>query len=236
MLAGGILGGTAQYVLWAAAFVLEWVSPKLIDDSGFVIEPGHFVERHGLVVLVAIGESVVAVGIGAAGLAVDPGLVAAAVLGLALSACLWWSHFGTDEGAAEQAMRDAAARDRPRLAIDAFGYWHLLILLGVIAIATALKKATGHPFDPLPASQAVALGAGAAVFLLGQSLFHRTLSMRGAGARALTALAALATIPVGIELDAVVQIGLLVALFIVMLFATSRRSEEGGTTTSASVT
>ncbi|MDQ3148366.1 MAG: low temperature requirement protein A, partial [Chloroflexota bacterium] len=128
VLVGGILGGTAQYVLWTAAFALAWLSPKLIDSSGFVIEPGHFVERHGLVVIVAIGESIIAVGIGAAGLPVDAGLVAAAVLGLALSACLWWSYFGSDEGVAEERMEAAPMAARPRLAIHAFGYWHLLIL------------------------------------------------------------------------------------------------------------
>ena len=68
VLVGGLIGGTAQYVIWTIAVIGEWASPKLIDDSGFVIEPGHFVERHGLVVLIAIGESVIAVGIGAAGL------------------------------------------------------------------------------------------------------------------------------------------------------------------------
>ena len=134
MLAGGLVGGTAQYLLWGAAVTLEWISPRIIDDSGFVIEPGHFVERHGLVVLVAIGESVVAVGIGAARQAVNGELVAAAILGLSLSACLWWSHFGSDDGSAERALTDAPTEKRPRLAVDAFGYWHLLILLGIIAI------------------------------------------------------------------------------------------------------
>jgi low temperature requirement protein LtrA len=218
VLAGGIAGGTAQYVLWALAFVLEWVSPKLIDDSGLVIEPSHFVERHGLVVIVAIGESVVAVGIGAAGLPVDAGLVAAALLGLALSACLWWSYFGGDESeVAERTLRAAPMARRPQLAIDAYGYWHLPILLGVIAIAAAVKKATGHAFDPLPYAQAIALGGGAAVFLLGEGLFRRTLSIGGTSARVVAAAAALATIPIGHEVAAAAQIAVLVAVFVAML-------------------
>ncbi len=122
VLAGGIAGGTAQYVVWIAAVTLEWISPRIIDDSGFMIEPGHFVERHGLVVLVAIGESVVAAGIGAARLAVNAELVVAAILGLGLSACLWWCHFATDEGSAERALNDAPQANKPRLAVDAFGY------------------------------------------------------------------------------------------------------------------
>ncbi len=223
VVAGGIAGATVQYVLWGSAVVLEWISPKLIDDSGFVIEPAHFVERHGLVVLVAIGESVVAVGIGAAGLAVSGRLVLVAVLGLALSACLWWSHFGTDEGAPEEAMTRAPAARRPSLAVEAFGYCHLPILLGIIAIAAALKSMTAQPFIAAALSRAVALGAGGAVFLLGEAWFRRTLGIGGSGRRAVAALLALATIPLGSEISAAAQLGALVAVFVGMLVAPSAR-------------
>lgn len=101
---GGALGGTAQYVLWALAFAFEWLTPVIRGNRGFAIAPAHFVERHGLVVIVAIGESVVAIGIGASHLAVDGGLVVAATLGLALSACLWWLYFGGDDERAERAL------------------------------------------------------------------------------------------------------------------------------------
>src|SRR4051794_12229591 len=195
VLAGGIAGGALQYVLWSAAFALEWVSPRLIDDSGFVIAPGHFVERHGLVVIVAIGESVVAVGIGAAGLPVDAGLVADAVLGLALTACLWWSYFGEDDEAAEAAMRAAPAAARPRLAIDAFGYAYIPILLGVVLIAAGLKHVTGRPFEPLETPWALMLGGGSAVFLLGEAWFRRALRLGATPPRGLCALAALAPNP-----------------------------------------
>jgi low temperature requirement protein LtrA len=232
VLAGGILGGTAQYVLWAAAFALEWVSPRLIDDSGFVIEPGHFVERHGLVVLVAIGESVVAVGIGAARLPVTLQLVAAAILGLGLSACLWWSYFGSDDGSAERAMSDAPMERRPRLAVEAFGYWHLLILLGIIAMAFALRGVTGHAFDALPQAEAIALGGGASVFLLGEALFRRTLKMGAVRGRLLAALLALASIPIGSQISAALQLVVLVALFVAML-VTENRAARGSPARSA---
>lgn len=222
VLVGGVVGGTPQYLLWGTAFAFEWASPKLIDDSGFVIEPGHFVERHGLVVLVAIGESVVAVGIGAAGLKVDAGLLAATMLGLALSACLWWTHFGSDDGSAEQAMSDARAENRPALAIEAFGYWHLPILLGIVVIAFALRTVTGNAFASLPQAQAIALGGGACTFLLGQALFRRTLGLGGVRRRALTGMLALATIPIGSRFSAALQLVALIALFVAMLSADSR--------------
>ncbi len=231
VLAGGIAGHTAQYVLWGAAFALEWISPKLIDDSGFVIEPGHFVERHGLVVLVAIGESVVAVGIGAARLPVNAELIAAGILGLGLSTCLWWSYFASDEGSAEQAMNDAPMTDRPQLAIDAFGYWHLPILLGIIAIAFALRTVTGHAFASLPQAQAIALGGGTAIFLAGEALFRRTLGLGAARGRSVTALLVLASIPIGSNVSAALQLIVLVALFVAMLIGESRR--PSGTSRSA---
>ena len=221
---GGVLGGTAQYVLWIAASAGMWISPRLIDDAGFEIRPGHFVERHGLIVIVAIGESIVAVGIGAAGLPVDLDLVASAVLGLALSACLWWSYFGSDEGVAEERMEDAPMSRRPRLAIDAYGYWHLLILFGIIAIASALKATTGHPFDELKTAKAIFLGGGVATFLLGEALFRRTLSMEAARSRALAGLLAAATIPIGTAFSAAAQLVVLVILLVAMLAAEARPS------------
>jgi low temperature requirement protein LtrA len=223
ILAGGIAGGTAQYVLWALAFLLEWVTPRLISNAAdFRVGAEHFVERHGLVVIIAIGESVVAVGVGATGLAVDADLVFSALLGLALSACLWWSYFDRDEDRATEAMR---ATDRSRqgwIGVEAFGYWHLLILLGVIAIAAALKQSIGNPFDDLTTAAAVMLGGGAAAFLIGEALFRRTLEIGSAGDRTLAALAALATIPLGAGVALVVQVAALVAVFVLMLVA------EGG--------
>jgi low temperature requirement protein LtrA len=222
VVAGGVAGGTLQYVLWSAAFALEWISPKLIDDSGFVIAPGHFVERHGLVVIVAIGESVVAVGIGAGELPVDATLVADAVLGLALTACLWWSYFGDDEEAPEAAMRATPPAARPRLAINAFGYAYIPILLGVVVIAAGLKHVTGRPFEPLDTPWALALGGGSAVFLLGEAAFRRALRLGGDAPRAIAALAALATIPLGTQVTAAAQVLALVAVFIAMLAGARR--------------
>ena len=161
-------------MLWALAFALMWVSPKLIDDSGFEIAPAHFVERHGLVLIIAIGESIIAVGAGAADLPVDLDLAIATLLGLGLAACLWWSYFGSDEEeAAEHAIADAPMAARPRLAINAFGYAFLFLLLGVIAIAAALKELPAHPFDELKTAKAVALGGGVALFLLGEAWFRQ---------------------------------------------------------------
>ena len=104
VLAAVIAEGTAAYLLWAAAFALEWFTPVLTRVGDFRIAPAHFVERHGLVVIVALGESIVAIGIGAADLPVDLALATVAVLGLLLAACLWWAYFGGDDTRAERAL------------------------------------------------------------------------------------------------------------------------------------
>src|SRR3954451_16661607 len=228
VLAGGIAGGTAQYVLWTAAFAMEWVTPHLIHGGrGFVISAGHFVERHGLVVLIAIGESIVAVGAGAAQEPLDLELAAVAALGLALSACLGWIFFrgdgaGGGEARAEQPLAAAAPERRPRLAVDAFGYWHLLLLLGIVAIAAAEKTAVAHPGDALDAATAVALGGGAAVYLAGDVLFGRSLAIGDGAWRAAAAVLALATIPLALA-AAVLQLGTLVVLLVGLLVAEARR-------------
>lgn len=227
VLAGGIVGGTLQYALWAAAVVLEWITPYLIDDSGFEVKPAHFVERHGLVVIIALGESVVAVGIGAAGLHVNLSLVGVALLGLLLSACLWWLYFGGDDERAERALLAASAKRRPRLAVEAFGHWHLALLLGVIAVASALRRSTGHAFASLSFAHALALAGGVALFLAGDVGFRSTLGIAGGRWRTVAAVVALTTIPLGTSGAAAFQIGtlvvLLVAAFAVERYAPKRR-------------
>jgi low temperature requirement protein LtrA len=114
-------------------------------------------------------------------------------------------------------MRAAAPARQARLAVDAFGYWHLLILLGVIAMAATLKAASGQPFEDLTAAEALMLGGGAAAFLLGEALFRRTLAIGRSRGRTRAAIAALATIPFGTAIAATAQLAALVLVFVVML-------------------
>ena len=204
-----VAGGTAGYLLWAAAFALEWATPLVTGIGGFRVAPAHFVERHGLLVIVALGESIVAIGIGAAGLPVDPALVSVAVLGLLLAACLWWAYFGGDDTRAEEALAAVPEDRRAAVAVRAFGYWHLPILLGIIALAAGLKHAISHAFDPLDLAHAWLLAGGVAAFLAGDLLFRRTLRIGPARHRAVAAALALATVPVGLAASAVFQLSVL---------------------------
>jgi low temperature requirement protein LtrA len=211
VLAAVAVEGTAAYLFWAAAFACEWwFTPLLAGTGGFRIAPAHFVERHGLVVIVALGESIVAIGIGAAGLPVDLALASVAVVGLLLAACLWWAYFGGDDTRAERAMAAVPEDRRGWVAIQAFGYWHLGMLGGIIALAAGLKDVTGHAFDPLDLAHALLLSGGVALFLAADVLFRRTLDLGPGRVRATAAALALATIPLGLWLSALLQLTALV--------------------------
>ncbi len=212
ILAGGIAGGTAQYVLWGVALVCEWITPY-VSRGGFTVAAGHFVERHGLVILIAIGESIIAVGAGAAEAPLDLQLAAIALLGLACSACLWWAYFGTgDDERAEHALAATPPERQQRTAVAAFGYAHLPMLLGIVALAAAEKKVVAHPLDALHDEQAITLGAAVALFLAGDVLFRRTLGIGRGPRRLVAAVLAAATIPLGLVVAWLQLAGLVVVL------------------------
>jgi low temperature requirement protein LtrA len=220
ILAGAIIGDAWQYVLWGLAIPIFAITPALVpEDSGW-IRPSHFVERHGLVVIVALGESVVAVGIGASGLEITGELLLVAVLGLALSAELWWVYFGGDDEEAEGALLEMRPTRREFIAANAAYYWaHLLLLLGIVCAAAALEHAIGHAFDSLDFALALALGGGTAVYLLGHALFRLFLGLPFRPWRGLAAVLALATIPLGTEASALAQLAVLVAVLGLCLVA-----------------
>jgi low temperature requirement protein LtrA len=212
ILVGGALGGSAQVVLWTIAVVAVWVLPRLVGNQDFEVAPAHFVERHGLVIIVAIGESVVAIGIGAGELAVDAELIIIALLGLLLSAGLWWTYFGGDDARAEEALAALPIRRRAVAALDGYGYAHLALLLGIVCVAVGLKKATGDAYDPLHGSEALVLAGGVALFLIGDVWFRRILRIGRGETRSLGAVLALATIPLGTQVAAAAQVAALAVI------------------------
>jgi low temperature requirement protein LtrA len=228
IIVAGIVDGSVRWILWALA-VAVILLPSFRAPPGFEIAPNHFVERHGLVVIVALGESVVAVGIGASHHSLTAGLIAVAMLGLALSSCLWWTYFG--EGEDERALEAMASAPRARrgwLALNGFYHWHLFILLGIIALASALEQAIGHPGDPLSSGRSLELGGGVALFFLGDALFRRTLSIGQVRWRLLAAALALLTVPLGPEIAATAQLaGLLAVVCACLLLELRARAQAG---------
>jgi low temperature requirement protein LtrA len=221
VIVGGAIGGEVQWALWTIAALVLWFSPWLTSVEGFVIESSHFVERHGLVIIIALGESIVVIGAAAAGIPLDLRLVVVALLSLALSAALWWLYF-RDEAAVERTMLQADQARRARFALIGFGYWHYGLLLGVVAVAAGLKKAIGDPYDPLSGWIGVELGVGVALFVWCTVGFCRMLGLGVSVPRLVAGAAALATIPIGTEWTAAAQLAALVAIVAAALIVESR--------------
>ncbi len=151
LLAAALADGWAQGALWALALVLDIGGPLLIDSVGWKLVPGHFAERHGLIVIIAIGESIVAIGVGVVG-GVDAGIVAAAVVGTAVAAALWWLYFDVVALVAQRRLAQAApGREQNEIARDSYSYLHLPMVAGIVLVALGMKKTIGDVDDPLEA-------------------------------------------------------------------------------------
>jgi len=193
---------------------LHWVSPFFTAVSGFPIRAAHFVERHGLIVLIALGESIVAVGIGMAGHGLRADRVVTAVLGLTLAAALWWLYFDGEDEQAERVL-DAAAVDRTTwLALYGFGYAFLPVLGGIIVFAAGVKNAVVQYGEPVTVSTAWLLAAGVATYLVGLAWFRQLLGIGPIGARLAIAGAVLPSAMIGLAFSPDAQLGVLAAVVV----------------------
>jgi low temperature requirement protein LtrA len=172
LIPAGFLDGFAQGTLWAVARSIDVGVSLVRGVLGFRVHAGHFVERHGLIVIIALGESIVAIGVGASGLAIGAGIVAAAVFGIALAAALWWAYFDLVMLVAERRLSAAKGEERARLARDSYSYLHLPVVAGIVLVALGIKKTLAHVGDRLETIPAVALCGGIALYLLGHNAFR----------------------------------------------------------------
>jgi low temperature requirement protein LtrA len=213
----------ASYALWAAAVAVQWFSPLIFNPGGrFDISPAHFAERHGALVIVALGESVAAIGISAAPGGVTATVILSAVLGLALSAALWWVYFGSgDDERAERAMAATDPAQRAGLALAAY-YAHIPVLLGVVAMATGAHLTIGTATVPHPARQAAVLASGVAAFLAGSAWFRGALRLGPTRLRLAGAVFALATAVLGATVSVEAQMAVLAAGMVAVLAAERR--------------
>jgi low temperature requirement protein LtrA len=172
LVVGALVGGTAQIVVWAIALVLDVGEPYFFGAEGWKLVPGHFAERHGLIVIIALGESIVAIGVGAQS-HLTVGIAAAAVLGMALAAAMWWAYF--DVVALVAARRLASrevGREQNEMARDSYSLLHFPMVAGIVLVALGLKKTIGHVDDELGTVPAFALVGGVALYLLSHVAFR----------------------------------------------------------------
>ena len=160
ILAASFTDGGVQTALWIVAIVVLYAGPLIDRGQGWHISPAHFAERYGLIVIIALGESIVAIGFGAAGMVLAPEIIAAALLGLAVSAALWWSYFDVMAVLGEQQLSEASGATRARIARDNYNYLHLPMIAGIVGFALGLKITTHDVSEPLELIPAVAMCGG----------------------------------------------------------------------------
>jgi low temperature requirement protein LtrA len=226
LIAGAIVGGTMQIALWTLALLLDMGGPYLFGSEGWKLVPGHFAERHGLIVIIALGESIVAIGVGAP-TNVDAGVVAAAVLGIAVAGALWWLYFDVVALVAARRLSNATeGRERNEIARDSFSYLHFPMVAGIVLVALGLKKTLGHVEDPLQIVPATALLGGTALYLLAHVAFRLRNVHRLSRPRLLSAAVIVALLPAAVELPALATLGILAALLIVLIAYEVPRTAE----------
>src|SRR5918998_1918288 len=172
LIVAGFLDGFAQGTLWAVALAVSYGVAFVRSVSGFTVHAAHFAERHGLVVIIALGESIVAVGVGTSGVGLGTSVLVAAVLGIVLAAALWWAYFDLARLSAERRLSAAQGEERVRLARDSYSYLHLPMVAGIIFAALGIEQTLAHVEDPLGTIPAVALCGGVALYLLRHNAFR----------------------------------------------------------------
>ena len=222
----GFLDGGAQIALWLLALAIDYAGPYVFGVRGFSVSAGHFAERYGLIVIIALGESIVAIGIGAEGIELGARVVLAAVLGVALAASLWWTYFDVVAVIARRKLVEAHGHERALLARDAFSYLHLPMFAGIVLVALGAENVLAHLDTPLETVPAVALCGGLALYLL----THDAIRLRNRGTlnagRGVAAAASLALIPVATNVSALVALTLVAGVCAVLVAYETLRYRE----------
>jgi low temperature requirement protein LtrA len=217
LVAAAFADGWLQGGLWALALLLDMGEPFLFGAEGWQLVPHHFAERHGLIVIIALGESIVAIGVGA-GAVVDVGVALAATLGIVVASAVWWLYFDV---VALLAARDLAAlppgRERNERARDAYSYIHFPMVAGIVFGALGLKKTIADVGEPLDVEIATALLGGTAVYLLAH-VAHRFRNVHTVNRHRLAcAIVVVAFLPVAVEVPAVVTLAFIAAALTVLI-------------------
>jgi low temperature requirement protein LtrA len=209
LIGASFAGGGLQLGIWALAVALDMGGPFVFGVAGWKLVPGHFAERNGLIVLIAIGESIVAIGVGAQ-TDLDAGVVVAAILGMGVAGAFWWLYFDVVALAAERRLsRAAVGREQNAIARDSYSYLHFPMVAGIGLAAVGMKQTIAHVDRPLELVPAVAMLGGTALYLFA----HVGFRLRNMGTfnrqRLAVGVVLLALVPVGVILPALATLALL---------------------------
>jgi low temperature requirement protein LtrA len=208
----GFLEGRARIAVWLVALAIDYLGPAVIGvGRGWRVAPEHFAERHGLIILIALGESIIAIGLGA-GLELDTGVIVAAALGIVVVSALWWLYFDVAAIFARRRLMQSTGLELHRLALHAYSYLHLPMAAGIVLFALGLKTTVDHVGEPLDTVPAVALSGGAALYLLGHIAFLFRTTGRVFRRRTVGAVVLLTLIPLAVAIPALAALALVSAV------------------------
>jgi low temperature requirement protein LtrA len=212
IIAASAFDGVAQGAFWVLALALDYGGVLYGGMAGWRVSATHFAERHGLIIIIALGESIVAIGIGAAGIGLDAEVIAVAAMGVAVAAALWWAYFDVVALVATRKLTESTDAARNKMARDSYSYLHLPMIAGIVLYAVGLKETIGHVDEPLGTITAVGLFGGVALYFAAHIAFRfrnvRTVARR----RVVAVIALVALIPLGLEVDALASLGILTAV------------------------
>jgi low temperature requirement protein LtrA len=208
----------ARIWLWLAALMLTYFAAVASGSTGWRLHPSHLAERHGLVVIIALGEAFIAIGIGAAGIDLGVGEVVAAILGLLVATSFWLAYFDFFSIRAEQILGGREGAERVALARDLYSYAHFPMILGIVLFAFAMKTVVGHVGEELDAVAAVALCGGSALYLLTYSAMRIRIERRltASRGRLVAAIVLLLMLPLATALAALAALALVTAVWLAL--------------------
>ncbi len=216
ILAAGFVHGDLKPLLWLAALAVGFFGPLLIDLSGWRVQPAHFVERHGLIVIIAIGESLIAIGVGARNTGLSAGVIVGAVLGFIAVASFWLAYFDFFPIRGQQLLTDRSGVQRIALARDVYTYLHLPMVAGIVLFAFALKTTLAHVGDELDTIPALGLCGGPALYLFAYVALRLRVSRSLSRGRLVAALACASVFPVAVVVPALAALALVTAVWVAL--------------------
>lgn len=224
---GGFTDPEVRIWWWAGAFAADLVAAAVAARNEWVLEPAHFAERHGLIVIIALGESLIAAGVATGGAIRDLGFAVTVGSAVIATCALWWTYFGTLHSRLEEAMVEQVGGRLGLFARDVFSFWHAPVVAGVIGVAVAFEEAIAHPEDPLSTGASLALTVGVALFTAGLSGAAARAGVRSAVLpRLLVAIVAVAVTPLVSKVQAWVALLGLAALILLMDVYDSRKNSR----------
>jgi low temperature requirement protein LtrA len=217
ILAAGLMDG-ARIWLWVAAIVCTYVGAAVSGSTGWQLHPSHLAERYGLVLIIALGEAFISIGIGATGIGIGPGEVVAAILGILVATSFWLAYFDFFAIRGERMLRDLEGPDRVALARDAYAYAHFPMIVGIVLFAFAMKTVVGHVGDELDSVAAFALCGGSALYLLTYSAIRMRIErrVRVSRGRLAAALVLLLLLPLATMVPALAALALVTTVWLAL--------------------